>query len=110
MVTELNHLIKQKDFKNEDHCRSLVFICANNQDFELPFTYLLNYKVFENYAEYWDKGREIVNRNTELLNELYRTEPVKPELEFNKEKLTRANKLALQKKAIAKYLKHYPLK
>lgn len=110
MVKELNRIIGSKDFTSGEDTRKLVFICANHRDFELPFALLTHYPVFETYAEYWEKGREIIRRNTDLLDELLRPVKEEPVPELPGEKLSRTTRLALQKKAIRKYLKHYPVK
>lgn len=107
MVKELNKIIDNSDFTSEEDTRGLVFICANNRDFELPFALLTHYPVFETYAEYWEKGQEIIRRNTELLNELFRPVPEDPVLTFPGEKLSRTARMSLQKKAIKKYLRHH---
>lgn len=98
-----------KDFSSEEDTRSLVFICANNPDFELPFVLLTRYPVFETYSEYWEKGEEIIRKNTELVEALFRPVPEDPEWPLPAERLTRAARMSLQKKAIKKYLKHHPL-
>lgn len=108
MVKEFSKIIERKDFSSEEDTRGLVFICANNHHFELPFALLTHYPVFDTYAEYWEKGEEIIRRNTELLEELFRPVPEDPVLSFPGEKLTRAARMSLQKKAIKKYLKRYP--
>lgn len=109
MVKDLNKIIGNKDFSSEEDTRSLVFICANNPNFELPFVLLTRYPVFDTYAEYWEKGQEIIRKNTELLEELFRPVPEGPILSFPEERLTRAARMSLQKKAIKKYLKHHPV-
>jgi len=109
MVKDLNKIIENKDFNSEEDTRNLVFICANNQDFDLPFALLTRYPVFDTYAEYWEKGEEVIRKNTELLDELFRPVPEDPVLSFPGEKLTRAARMSFQKKAIKKYLRHHPL-
>lgn len=109
MVKDLNKIIDNKDFTSEEDTRGLVFICANNQDFELPFALLTHYPVFDTYAEYWEKGQEIIRRNTELLDELFRPVPEGPALSFPADGLSRAARMSFQKKAIKKYLKHHPV-
>lgn len=109
MVNDLNKIIDNKDFSSGEDTRSLVFICANNQDFDLPFALLTRYPVFETYAEYWEKGEEVIRRNTGVLEELFRPVPEDPVLSFSGEKLTRAVRMSFQKKAIKKYLKHHPV-
>ncbi|MBX2951027.1 MAG: hypothetical protein KF870_00885 [Leadbetterella sp.] len=110
MVKELNKILESEDFSSGEDTRSLVFICANNQDFDLPFALLTHYPVFETYAEYWEKGHEIIRRNTELLNEVFRPVPEEPVLSFSVEKLTPAARMSLQRKVIKKYLKRHPVK
>ncbi len=107
MVKELNKIIDNSDFTSEEDTRGLVFICANNQGFELPFALLTHYPVFDTYAEYWEKGQEIIRRNTGLLDEVFRPVPEDPVLSFPTGGLSRAARMSLQKKAIKKYLKHH---
>ncbi len=108
MVADLNKIIDNKDFSSQEDSKSLVFICANNQDTDLPFSMLPDYPVFDSYAEYWEKGRLVLKKNKELLDELYRPVPEIVIPNSEKEKLSRSAKLILQKKAIKKYLKNYP--
>jgi hypothetical protein len=108
MVADLNQIIDNKDFSSEEDSKSLVFICANNQDLDVPFALLADYPVFDAYAEYWEKSKAILKKNKELLDELYRPVPETVISVSDKEKLSRASKLILQKKAIKKYLKNYP--
>lgn len=110
MVNDLNKIIDNKDFASEEDTRGLVFICANQQDFELPFALLTRYPVFDTYAEYWEKGAEVIRKNTELLEELFRPVPEGSLLSFPGERPTRAARMSFQKKAVKKYLKHHPLK
>ena len=108
MVADLNQIIDNKDFSSEEDSKSLVFICANNHDLDVPFALLSDYPVFEAYAEYWEKSKAILAKNKELLDELYRPVPEAVIPVSDKEKLSRSSKLILQKKAIKKYLKNYP--
>lgn len=111
MVIELNNLIERKDYTSEEDSKNLVYICANNPDFELVYALLVNYIVFESYAEYWEKGRDIIKRNSELLDELYRkpNQIALRSIKKTKERLSKSNLLSLQKKAIKKYLKKHPI-
>ncbi len=108
MVNDFNQIIENGDFTSEEDMRGLVFICANNPDFELPFVLLTRYSVLETYAEYWEKGREIIRKNALLLEEVDRNAAELPVLSFTGERLSRAARLSFQKKAIKKYLKRYP--
>ena len=110
MVTDLNKIIDSKDFYNEQESKNLVFLCANNQDLDLPFALLTSYQVFDAYAEYWEKGRAVLEKNKELLDDLYKVVPASVIPYSEKNTLSKYSRLKLQKKGVKKYLEDYPLK
>ncbi len=105
MVEKFNEILQRKDYSNEEDMRSLVYICANNPDFDLPFICLLNYPVLANYAEYWEKGRVVERQNAAVLGQIYRSAEKMEELTFGSPKFSYKEKLKLQSQHISQYLK-----
>lgn len=105
MVKNISQIVTSKEFTSDEDTRSLVYHCANHPEYDMPFALLTRYPVLDTYADYWQKGEEVLKRNANLVNSLFHKEEVRAE--EKPEPVVASLRLALQKKCIRKYLKNH---